>query len=206
MLAGDLVVAQERPSVRPRGFDFALIAGGALSFNGIRAFEADSITCFVRENECVGHDLGSGPMLDVSIQLPFARTIALSVGGAIGRLKRKRCVRGVECIISPEKVTAIKGNAAFLFRLKPQAPVFFGLGAGATHFDPGPVEGQEKLTEYGPLALIGYDFTLDADIGARITWWSYWMIPKEDIFDAAGTAYDALITFAVRIRFSRLFK
>jgi hypothetical protein len=187
-----------------RGFDVAIVPSFSLGFNGIRAWSIDSITCNTRPDRCVSYAEGKGPMIGTDLQVPLGRYFGLSVGGAIGRPVQTLCVQGSDCRIA-DRVTLIKGNGLLLFRLKPQAPVFFGIGYGGSYASPGPVPNQSAQTEKGPVLEVAFDFALGKQVGLRLAWWNYWLqttgadeLPFRVVPET--TAHDALLSFGARVR------
>lgn len=197
--------AQTTPtSERPRAFSFAVVVGPALSFGGIRAYQVDSVTCPSSPNTCIQDKVGSGPMFTAAVQIPLLRNFALSAGGLIGKPARVLCFAGESCT-STGSMTAIRANVTLFARLKPRVPIFFGVGGAMNRFDPGPVRVRQDtitVTETGWLGMIGYDFALGKRVGARITWWHYFMSASRDGLDTGfrtGRPHDSLIAIDARI-------
>jgi hypothetical protein len=131
----------------------------------------------------------------------------VEVGGQVGRPSQKLCFRS-QCQ-SPADLWAIRGSALLLWRFKPRAPIYFGLGGAVTRFDPAPVvgqnvtaDGQAGTTEFGGVTVVGFDFQLSEQLGGRVVWRSYLMIPSSDglpgVYEASGLAWDNTVSFGVR--------
>lgn len=199
--AGSAWAQEAAARARPRAFDGAVTIGAGLAFNGTRAEQGDDQLCPARVS-CISHAVSNTPMVSVDLQVPLARVIGLSVGASAGRPARILCDPGCA---STDRVTAIRGQAMVLIRLKPRAPIYFGFGASGTRFDPGPVNGQNDATvEWGGSLVVGYDFQLSSRVGGRIAWWNFLSQPDASglgtAFEVKGLTYDAMIAFGARIR------
>ncbi|HEX9726950.1 MAG TPA: hypothetical protein VGA37_00425 [Gemmatimonadales bacterium] len=200
------VYAQEEGARRApvKAFPFAVLPYVALGFRGVRANEADSLTCPGFPLDCHQHRASSGPAVGAAIQAPIGGGFGLSLGFHASRPHRSRCTQGSECD-TRESLTGLQGTALLLFRFKARAPIYFGLGASGSQLTPGPVRGQEDpVTEIGGVFVLGVDAAIGQKIGARVTWSNYFMAPSGDNlpggFKAEGMAYDALITIGARIQ------
>jgi hypothetical protein len=221
ILAAGVAVAQSPLDRGPRrGFDFAVVPGFALGFNAIRSFQTDSTACTGDQTHCLEYAMGNAPSFSLDITVPLGRFFGLSVGGAAGQPQRVVCVQGNNCqATSTDRLTVLRGNGLLLFRLKPQAPVFIGVGYGAARINPGSLPWQDSMVvEKGPVAELAFDFALGEQVGFRIAWWNYWLaVDASGIGNAAGiadcrtsggdgcftpetTAHDQMFTFAARIR------
>lgn len=201
--------AAEAQTVRQRGpsssFAFAITPYIGLGFRGVRA-ETDASTCSTLPNECIDHKPASGPEVGIGLEAPLAGSFGIAVSAAIARPSRVLCDRA-RCI-GGDHITALRGTGLLQFRLKARAPIFFGIGAAIARFDPSPVTGEARtVTEVGFAGVIGYDFALGRRLGGRIAWHSYFMTPEDletqGTLAAAGTAYDAVISFGARINLGR---
>jgi hypothetical protein len=204
-----------------RGFDIAIVPAFSLGFNAIRAWQSDSIICDTQPSRCISQGMGNAPMLGADVQVPLGRMFGLSVGGAVGQPQRVQCKQGTNCqATSTEKLTVLKGSALLLFRLKPQAPVFIGVGYGASRASRGAIQGQDTtVSEQGPVVQLAFDFALGQQVGLRISWWNYWMGTStigiggsndlvrlcsesavDGCFQPEKTAHDQLLSFGARVR------
>ncbi len=203
MLAVSPLVAQVGArSTRRAAFTFNVTPFVGLGFRGRRAASDPGDGTCTTGRPCIDHKIGSGPAVGADLQLPLTGNFGLGVTGSISRPKQVVCVRG-NCS-SRETVTALRGAAMLLLRLKARVPVYFGFGAAMFRFDPGAVVGQNDTeTEYGGVLVIGYDFAPGAKVGGRVAWTNYFMSPSSNSlpggFEASGIAYDAVITIGARI-------
>ena len=196
--------AQTAPRRSPSSaFAFAITPYVALGFHGVRA-ETQGATCNSLPNGCLELKPGSSPEVGIGIEAPLFGSFGLGVLAAISRPSRVLCDR--ERCAGRGHVTSLRGTGLLQFRMKPRAPIFFGLGAVIARFDPSPVTGENRVvTETGFAGVIGYDFALGGRVGGRIAWYSYIMRP-EDLQTPtlkASSAYDAVISFGARIRLGR---
>jgi len=185
--------AQQAPVQRARAgaFQFALTPYLGIGWRGARA-----------QATGVEHRMGSGPALGLGLQIPLPSVLGVSVNAMVSRPKRVTCFDGICGSFDP--ITAIRASAVLLFRFKARAPIYFGFGAAAERLDPGPVVSQpDPITEYGAVAVVGYDLALSSRVGGRIAWWNYLMTPNGQNLSGTtvvkGTTYDTLITVGARI-------
>jgi hypothetical protein len=204
-----------------RGFDFAVVPGVALGFNAIRAWQVDSVTCTATPRQCISYGMGNAPSFSLDVTVPLGRYFGLSLGGAIGQPQRVVCQQGSFCqATSSERQTVLRGNGLLLFRLKPQAPIFLGVGYGAAQANPGSLPWQDStIIERGPVAELAFDFALGQQVGFRVAWWNYWLTVNSDglgpasgviacstpgagdgCFTPETTAHDQMWTFGARVR------
>ena len=95
------------------------------------------------------------------------------------------------------------GALLLLWRFKPRAPIFFGIGPAVTFFTPGPVLGQaDAVLEPGGVVVVAYDAQLGAHVGVRVAWWNYLTKPSDKSlttnYTMSGLAYDKAVAFGVR--------
>lgn len=201
LLAVSPLVAQVGArSTRRAAFTFNVTPFVGLGFRGRRAVSEPVNTCLAGR-PCFDHKIGSGPAVGADLQMPLTGNFGLGLTGSISRPSRVVCFGNCS---SRETVTALRGSAMLLLRLKARVPVYFGFGAAMLRFDPGAVVGQDDMeTEYGGVLVIGYDFAPGAKVGGRVAWANYFMSPSSnslpDDFTASGIAYDVLITIGARI-------
>ena len=223
-LATSAALAQSPLDRGPRrGFDIAIVPAFSLGFNAIRAWQVDSVSCDTQPQRCLSYAMGNAPTIGVDVQVPLGRMFGLSVGGAIGQPQRIQCRQATNCqATSTERLTVLKGSGLLLFRLKPQAPVFIGVGYGSSRASRGAIQGQDTtVTEQGPVVQLAFDFALGQQLGLRISWWNYWMGVSttgiggsnavvrlcsdpggavDGCFQPEKTAHDQLLSFGARVR------
>lgn len=202
--------AQTTPDLlaHPSAFTLAVVPSLSLGFSGRRATKDENIVVACQATQgknCVDYGPAPGPMIGGSIETPLGRLLGLSVGALVGRLHRTICTLGTNCETDSLSMWAFKANATLLIRLKPRVPIFFGVGAAAARFSPGPVYIQtQAVTELGAVGVIGYDFALNSHIGARVAWWNYFLQPSttqiSSPFHANSLSHDSLILFGARVK------
>jgi hypothetical protein len=190
---------------RPTAFPPSLTLMAGLGFGGQRATRTgDSLTCPTRD--CFEYKVGSSPQGGVEFQIPLGGTLGLGVAGTISRPSRVLCTRGADCG-STDRTTRVHGAALLLWRFKARAPIYFGLGPGATYSKPGPVSGQAgAVTEFGGVAVVAYDVQVASRVGLRIAWWNWLVKPDREGLDPdftlSGLAWDKLFAVGARISLS----
>lgn len=177
----------------PKAFPPSITPFVGLGFGGQRAIQMDA------EGNRLEHKLGSAPHGGVEIQLPIAGTLGLSLTGTVGRPARVSCVSGT-CASAAGRLTQVHAAGLVLWRFKARAPIYFGLGAGASHASPGPVVGQDDAkTEIGGVAVLAYDFRVAPRVGLRIAWWNWVTRPSDESlptgFTAKSLAWDTMVAF-----------
>jgi len=196
---------QEPPEVRRvvrTSFPFAVTPSVGLGFGATRQTNLDPTDC--PDRPCIDYGTGSGWQARVDMQAPIGRTLGFEVGGQIGRQSLKQCARGSCTAI--DHVWAYRGSAMLLWRFKPQAPVYFGVGATLAHFSSNPVyQDPEPTTEPGMAGVIGLDLALAQQIGVRVAWRSFLLVPKQvgppDASEARSVAWEQALLFGARIKF-----
>jgi hypothetical protein len=199
--AQEAVSPVRRPT--PTAFPASVAPTAGIGFGAARATAFDPETC-PSDVRCVSLGSGSGWNVGVEVQVPLGRALGFEVAGQLARPSQQRCFRS-QCD-SPGHLWAVRGSAMLLWRFKPRAPIFFGLGAALTRFDPAPVSGQAQDTtiEYGAGTVVGYDFAFTPQLGGRVTWRGYLLAPSSA--DLPGTAaaksvaWDNAFAFGVRIQ------
>lgn len=195
--------------IEPKAFPLAVALSAGLGFGGTRATFTDSVLC--AGDNCGSAGAGSGWTATVDLRAPLGRTLGVEAAAHIGRPSQRLCFRGA-CQSSGE-TWALRGSAMLLWRFKPQAPIYFGLGAAVTRFDPAPVVNQNLVlgddglvqggtTEFGAATVVGYDFTLDSRVGGTLVWRSYIMAPSSEglpaNYESKTTAWDNSLAVGVR--------
>ena len=124
--------------------------------------------------------LGAGSSIGVGgrVQLPISRIAGLRAGLAVSwPPPRIATLDGSQVRTGTTRVTLLRGDLMLLFRIKPQAPVFFGVGAAFARFSPGLASGQDQSTDVGGVAAVGYDHRIKPSLGVRFEWTAYYLIP-----------------------------
>lgn len=204
------LVAQGPGSVirrpQPKAFPFSVTPSAGVGFGSTRATAFEPATC-PSADHCLTLGAGSGWNVGVELQVPLGQTLGFEVAGQVAHPNQRVCFRA-QCQ-SPRDVWAGRGTAMLLWRFKPRAPIYFGLGGGITHFPVSPVagqsltaEGEGPVTEYGVATVIGYDFAFTPRLGGRVTWRAYFMVPTASglpgNYTATGLAFDNTFAFGVR--------
>lgn len=220
MLTAGAAAAQSPLDRGPtRGFDVAVVPSVSLGFNAIRVWQKDTVACQADTGKCVSYAMGNAPNFVLDVTAPLGRYFGLSVAGTIGQPQRVTCVQANACqATSTQRLTVLRGSGMLLFRLKPQAPVFLGVGYAISQSNPGPLIWQDStVVEKGPVAELAFDFALGEQVGFRIAWWNYWFSvnaglgsalgvtpcttdPSDGCFTPETTAHDQMFTFGARIR------
>ncbi|HXV90739.1 MAG TPA: hypothetical protein VD707_05175 [Gemmatimonadales bacterium] len=124
--------------------------------------------------------LGAGSAIGVGgrVQLPISRIAGLRAGLAVSwPPPRIATLDGSQVRTGTARVTLLRGDLMLLFRFKPQAPVFFGVGAALARFNPGLAPDQDQSTDVGGVAAVGYDHRIKPSLGVRFEWTAYYLIP-----------------------------
>lgn len=170
---------------RPPAFPTALAVFATAGWSGDRAIRTydvgqptpgdpacDSVRCQTT--------LGAGSAIGVGgrLQLPVSRIAGLRAGLALSwPPPRIATLDGSQVRTGTARVTLLRGDLMLLFRLKQQAPVFFGVGAAFARFNPGLAPGQDQSTDVGGVAAVGYDHRIKPSLGVRFEWTGYYLIP-----------------------------
>lgn len=205
-LAAVPVAAQEPVPViqrpQPKAFPLSITPTAGLGFGDTRATAFDPATC-ASEELCVRLGAGSGWNVGAEFQIPLGQSFGFEVAGQLAHPSQQICRDQCD---SPQDLWAIRGTTMLLWRFKPRAPIFFGLGGAVTRFDPPPVAGQALATtmEFGAGMVVGYDFAFTPQLGGRVTWRSYLLAPSSESlpgdFTAKGLAWDNAFAFGVRFQ------
>jgi opacity protein-like surface antigen len=192
---------QEQPVVRRvvrTSFPFAITPSVGLGFGATRGKATDPTDC--AEEPCVGFGSGSGWQTRVEMQVPIGRTLGIEIGGQLGRQVQKVCQRGACTAV--DHVWAYRGSALLLWRFKPRAPVFFGIGGTVAYFSSNPVYVVDApTTEPGFAGVVGLDLALAQRIGVRVAWRSFFLIPESignPSFHTKGMAWEQALMFGAR--------
>lgn len=170
---------------RPPAFPTTLAAFATAGWSGDRAIRTYDVgqpnpadpACDTLQCQTT---LGAGSAIGVGgrVQLPISRIAGLRAGLAVSwPPPRIATLDGSQVRTGTARVTLLRGDLMLLFRLKSQAPVFFGLGAAFARFTPGLVSGQEQSTDVGGVAAVGYDHRIKPSLGVRFEWTAYYLIP-----------------------------
>ena len=177
-LGGGRAVAQVFPGdqARPPAFPAAysvFLFGGAQANRATRIYNVgspdpqdaacDSIDCRTV------HGFAKAPGLGIRLQVPATPLTGLRVGLSYARPHRRVETRdGSEVLTTNEPVDLLRAELLVLFRLKRQAPVYFGVGGTAGHYSPGPVRTQNAAVEFGGTFVVGVDGRLSSKVGTRV--------------------------------------
>ena len=197
-------IAQAFPGEGPRtaAFPTALAVFASAGWSGDRAIRTydvgqpnpadpacDSLRCQTT--------LGAGSAIGVGgrIQVPVSRIAGLRAGLALAwPAPRIATLDGSQVRLGTARVTLVRGDLMLLFRFKPQAPVFLGVGAAFTRFAPGLALDQDQSTDVGGVAAVGYDHRVTPSLGVRFEWTAYYLIPGTSgwptEYDPRSAAFD----------------
>ena len=124
------------------------------------------------------HGFAKAPGLGVRLQLPATALTGVRLGLSYARPHRRVETRdGSQVLTTNEPVDLVRAELLVLFRLKRQAPVYFGVGGTAGHYSPGPVRTQNAAVEFGGTLVIGVDGRLSSKVGTRIEFTGMLMRP-----------------------------
>jgi hypothetical protein len=207
-LLAPVALGQARPPVRRvvrTSFPFAITPSLGLGYGATRVRATDPADC--PDSPCVDYGSGSGWQARVDLQVPLGRTLGFEVGGQLGRQASKVCQRG-SCS-SPDRVWAYRGTASLLWRFKPRAPVFFGVGGAVVHYSPNPVfiGGTAPTTELGVGGVLGVDLSLAQRAGIRVAWRNYFLIPETVLpppnYVTRGMAWESSLLIGARLNMGK---
>jgi len=203
ILAGPATGQTTIRRVQPKAFPFAVTPSIGLGYGAGRATFYDEVACSSPES-CYEYGTGSGWQGGVDVQLPIGQVLGFELGGQVGRPSLKQCLRG-QCT-TVDRTWSVRGTGTLVWRLKARAPVYFGLGAVVSYFNPGPVlvyQNAISVTEYGATTVVGIDFPIDPRIGGRIIWRTYLTAPSSngmpDNAVLPSIAWDNALSFGVRL-------
>ncbi len=197
---------QEQPGVRRvvrTSFPLAITPSAGLGFGATRGSATQPTDC--PNNPCVDFGSGSGWQARVDVQVPIGRTLGVEIGGQVGRQVQKVCQRGACTAV--DHMWAYRGTAMLLWRFKPRAPVFFGIGGAIAHFSSNPVYVVDApSTEPGFAGVVGLDLALAQRVGVRVAWRSFFLLPESignPSFQVKGVAWEQAIVFGARCNLGR---
>jgi hypothetical protein len=193
---------QAPPEVRRvvrTSFPFAVTPSVGFGFGATRGKATDPIQC--ADRPCVPVGDGSGWQARLEMQVPIGRTLGFEIGGQLGRQSIKLCPGG-SCT-AVDHMWAYKGSALLLWRFKPRAPVFFGVGGALAHFSSNPIYLDSlPTTEPGAAGVIGLDLAVGQRLGLRVEWRSFFLVPKSfgdpQRFQTSSVAWEQALTFGAR--------
>jgi hypothetical protein len=123
-------------------------------------------------------DLSGAPGLGVRLQTAVASRAGIRFGAAIAWTHYKIVsANGGSEYSPPDRIRLLRAEAALLFRLKPEVPVYFGAGVAIGQFTPGVVLDQPDVTEFGGVLIVGMDHKVSPAVGTRFEWTGYLMKP-----------------------------
>lgn len=133
-------------------------------------------------------------------QIPVTARSGVRVGVSYSRPRRRVSTRHGSVVAVPdESVRLLRADGLVLFRLKPQVPVYFGLGATLASYRPGPVSTQGPVTEVGGAFAVGIDHRMSPTMGTRVEFTGFLMkptaagLPAE--YHAGALAFDGQLSF-----------
>jgi hypothetical protein len=203
MLAGPATGQPAARRIERPAFPFSVIPSVGLGFGDGRASFFDPEEC-PSPASCYQYGTGSGWQAGVDLQVPLGRALGFEVGGQVGRPSLQQCLRGLCTTVG--RTWVARGTGTLVWRFKPRAPVYFGLGGALAYFKRGPVfvfQDEFAVTEVGATAVVGVDFAIDRRLGGRVFWRSYLMVPSSkgipDTYGLPSVAWDNAVSFAVRV-------
>lgn len=208
--------AQQFPGDAPRLPAFPLTVGvfGSASWSGDRAIRTydvgqptpgDPACDTLRCQTTLG--AGSAAGIGARFQVPVSRIAGLRGGLSLAwPAPRIATLDGSQVRTGTARVTQVRGDLMLLFRVKAQAPVFFGIGAAFARCNPG-LAGQDQSTDVGGAAAIGYDHRVSPALGVRFEWTAYYLIPGTSGWPAEyapeSSTFDHQISVGVNYVLSR---
>ena len=190
---------------QPPAFPTALSVWGLAGFGGQRATrrfidladpDCDTIPC-KSEHRLTG-SLGVGARFQTGLSPRMGLRFGVSFSAPSQKARLTEPTRQTRV---GDKLSAARGEVLLLMRLKPQVPVYFGLGIALARFSPGPVFGQDGATEVGAALAVGFDHRINPRVGTRTEWTTYLMRPSGDVFSTeyrpTALAFDHQVSFGV---------
>jgi len=191
---------QAPPDVRQvvrTSFPLGLTASAGLGFGATRQMDTTGVS----------FGTGSGWQARVDVQVPLGRTLGFEIGGQVGRQTTKQCARGACTVVAfPGHIWVYRGSGLLVWRFKPRAPVFFGVGPTLAYFSSNPVYlDAQPTTEIGVASVIGLDLAVAERIGLRVAWRSFFLVPKvvgpAQSSEARSIAWEQSLLFGARFKF-----
>jgi hypothetical protein len=159
------------------------------------------------------HGLAGSPGIGMRAQFPLTARSGIRVGVSATHPGRRMTTRdGSQVLVAPENVTLLRVDGLILFRLKPQVPVYFGLGATLASYTPGPVHDQGPVTELGGAFAVGIDHQMSPSIGTRVEFTGFVMKPNasgiqapavQSEYTAHSHAFDGQVSFGFNFLLSK---
>ncbi len=171
-----------RPSSFPTAV-YAYLLGGWTGDRAIRTYNegqpippddpaCDSLRC----RTVLG--AGSAPGAGLRFQVPVSRRAGVRAGLSIAIPRAEvRTLDGSQVALGGDRIAQMRAEVLLLFRIKPQAPVFFGLGGAFARSNPGLAPAQDNSTDVGGVVTIGLDRPLRPPFTLRLEWTAYLMVP-----------------------------
>jgi hypothetical protein len=151
------------------------------------------------------HGLAGSPGIGMRAQFPVTARSGIRLGVSATHPGRRMSTRdGSQVLVAPENVTLLRVDGLILFRLKPQVPIYFGLGATLASYTPGTVHDQGPVTEVGAAFAVGIDHQMSPTIGTRAEFTGFVMKPNasgiqapavQSEYTAHAHAFDGQISF-----------
>jgi len=189
------------PTAFPSAFSFSLLAAFAGDLRVTHTYVDSAAACL----PCTILHSTTGTMgLAVRYQMPIGPRTGVRFGATISGPKRKRRdINANQVLVESTRLRLFRGEMLLMFKLKPQVPIYFGVGGSVASFSPGPLAGQQDITELGGAAVIGVDKAMGARVATRFEWTLYGTKPKttglNSEFVAEGLALDSQMSFGVNL-------
>lgn len=213
LAATGVVRAQGFPGDEPRApaFPVAVALHVQAGWNGARALRTYGVgnpdpldpACDSVAARCqTVHGLSGAAGVTVRLQLPLSQRVGLRAGLSYsGPKPRVELLDGSQVRIGSGGVKTLRGEALLLFRLKPRVPVFFGVGGALARQNPGPAPGQDTGVEYGGVVAVGFDHRMNEQLGLRVEWNGFFLIPDQipgtSEYEAKSFAFDHQLSVGV---------
>src|SRR6266567_3282350 len=164
--------------------------------------------CDSTANDCrTIHGLGGASGIGVRGQVTLTMRTGLRLGITVAHPGRRVSTReGSQVSVPDESVLLLRAEGMVLFRLKPQVPVFFGLGVGAASDSPGPVRAQEAVTEVGGMLAIGVDHHVSPTVATRVEFTGFVMRPTASGLSTEFHAHSLTFDDQLSLGFNFLFR
>jgi len=180
----------------------------------VHAIDSTDVRCDPIADDCrTIHGLAGAPGIGMRAQFPVTARSGVRLGFSATHPARRMTTRdGSQVLVATENVTLLRLEGLLLFRLKPQVPVYFGLGATLASYTPGPVHDQGPVTELGGAFAVGIDHQMSPNIGTRVEFTGFIMKPNASGIQSPGvqseyyahsTAFDGQLSFGFNFLLSK---
>ena len=199
-VSGQVLPGEEQ---RAPAFPSALSIWALAGFGGQRATrtyidvtdaDCDTVPCVSK------HGLSGSIGIGTRFQTPLSPRMGLRFGVSYSAPRQKaRRTEPTHQTSLGDRLGMLRGEILLVHRLKPQVPVFFGFGVALASISPGPLFGQDGVTEAGAVVVVGLDRRINPRVGTRIEWTGYFMRPSTRVvspeFRATWLAFDSQLSF-----------